>query len=347
MDVLWILELIPLIGFPVLVAVALFRGAMAAGLGRRTATAVAATTVAGWGGWIVTSGLLARSGFYGQGEAGFNPWLPLALLGTLSVALLLTGLPVMRRIIADPGTPARLAVPQTLRVVGVVFLIAMALDRLPAVFALPAGLGDIAIGLAAPFVAWRLYSGARLRSHGPRGPDARPSLVAPVATLPALLGPDRAPRGLTSGARLRSHGPRGPDARPSLVAPVATLPALLGPDRAPRGHGRTAAIRFNVLGIVDLVVAVGIGVLAGLGPVQVIPADPSTAAMTELPLVLVPTTLVPFAIALHVVSLRRLRAPDWARDSAGADQRTSRRPDMPPSTASDVPVVAAEAGEAR
>lgn len=271
MDVLWILELIPLVGFPVLVAVALFRGAIAAGLGRRTATAVAATTVAGWGAWIVTSALLARSGLYRQSETGFNPWIPLALLGTLGVALLLTGLPVLRRIIADPGTPARLAVPQTVRVVGVVFLVALALDRLPAVFALPAGLGDIAIGVAAPFVAWRLA----------------------------------------------------------------------------RGRGRRGAVRFNVLGILDLVVAVGIAVLTGLGPDQVISADPSTAAMAELPLVLVPTTLVPFAIALHVVSLRRLRTSEWARDWAPEGQRTRRRPDMPPSTASDVPVVAAEAGEAR
>jgi hypothetical protein len=41
-------------------------------------------------------------------------------------------------------------VPHALRVVGVTFLLVMAQGHLPAVFALPAGLGDIATGLAAP-----------------------------------------------------------------------------------------------------------------------------------------------------------------------------------------------------
>jgi len=46
-----------------------------------------------------------------------------------------------------------LIVPQTFRIIGVVFVVAWMTGTLPAGFALPAGLGDIAIGLAAPFVA--------------------------------------------------------------------------------------------------------------------------------------------------------------------------------------------------
>ena len=42
---------------------------------------------------------------------------------------------------------------QTFRVLGVVFLVAWWRGALPAGFALPAGLGDIAVGVAAPFVA--------------------------------------------------------------------------------------------------------------------------------------------------------------------------------------------------
>jgi hypothetical protein len=42
---------------------------------------------------------------------------------------------------------------QTYRIVGVVFLIAWAQGALPGAFALPAGLGDVVIGLVAPFVA--------------------------------------------------------------------------------------------------------------------------------------------------------------------------------------------------
>ena len=45
---------------------------------------------------------------------------------------------------------------QTERVLGVVFLIEFARGNLPSGFALPAGLGDVAIGLAAPWVAYNL-----------------------------------------------------------------------------------------------------------------------------------------------------------------------------------------------
>jgi hypothetical protein len=42
----------------------------------------------------------------------------------------------------------------------VVFLVEWMLGALPGTFALPAGIGDVAIGLAAPFVAARLKRGA-------------------------------------------------------------------------------------------------------------------------------------------------------------------------------------------
>ena len=56
------------------------------------------------------------------------------------------------------GALARLELPaliaaQTFRIVGVVFLVAWRGGTLPGGFALPAGIGDVAIGLAAPFVA--------------------------------------------------------------------------------------------------------------------------------------------------------------------------------------------------
>jgi hypothetical protein len=46
-----------------------------------------------------------------------------------------------------------LAVLQTFRVVGVVFLVAWWRGALPGGFALPAGLGDVTVGITAPFVA--------------------------------------------------------------------------------------------------------------------------------------------------------------------------------------------------
>src|SRR5262249_34755115 len=63
-----------------------------------------------------------------------------------------------------PGTTARLALPHAFRIVGAAFLIAMALGDLPPGFALPAGLGDIAVALAAPSIARKLARGTGRRA---------------------------------------------------------------------------------------------------------------------------------------------------------------------------------------
>jgi hypothetical protein len=219
------------IGIPALTSIVLYRGAIAAGLGRRAATGIAAAAAAGLGGWLVITGFLARAGLYQGGEGG----LPFGVaFATFLLALLLaTRIPVVSRILADPGAAARLAVPHTLRVLGVTFLVLMAQGHLPAAFALPAGLGDIAVGIAAPFVARRLA---------------------------------REPR--------------------SAAAVIE-------------------AVWFNALGLLDLVVAVSLGVLLGLrGLLEV---TPTTEALRLLPLALIPTGAVPLAIALHLVSLGQLR----------------------------------------
>jgi hypothetical protein len=228
----WALVLIGVIGIPATTSVMLYRGAMVAGLSRRTATAVASVAAAVLGGWLLASGLLARAGVYHQPSGQAAPWFGVAFAGTLLALLAATRIPPVTRILAAPGTAARLTLPHTLRVVGVTFLIVMAQGHLPAIFALPAGLGDIATGLAAPFVARRL-----------------------------------------------AHG-----------------------------GGRTRAVWFNLLGILDLVVALTVGFLAGLGPWRPLEVTPSTEPLSLLPLALVPTVAVPLAVALHLVSLRRLHA---------------------------------------
>jgi hypothetical protein len=222
----WALVLAGAIGIPAATCAVLYRGAIAAGIGRRAATAVTAATAAVLGGWLVVSSLLARAGVYSQDPGEAVPWLAVVVAGILISLLLATRIPLVSRILADPSTPARLALPHMLRVVGVLFLIVMAQGQLPAAFALPAGLGDIAIGVAAPFVARQLA----------------------------------------------------------------------------RDTGRAAAVRFNVLGILDLAVAGIIGFLL-LGLVEV---TPSTAPLTLLPLALILTVPVPLVVALHIVSLRRL-----------------------------------------
>jgi hypothetical protein len=238
----WALVLIGVIGIPAITCLMLYRGAIAAGLSRRTATAVTVVAAAVLGGWLVASGLLARADVYHQASGQAAPWFGVAVAGTLLGLLAATRIPVVARILAAPDTPARLALPHTLRVVGVTFLLVMAQGRLPAVFALPAGLGDIAAGLAAPFVARRLAQGG--------------------------------------------------------------------------GHSR--AVWFNLFGILDLVVALSIGFLAGLGPWQPLEVTPSTEPLSLLPLALVPTVAVPLSIALHLVSLARLRtAAQPQQDQAG------------------------------
>jgi hypothetical protein len=233
----WAIVGIGVVGLPAATLLALARGARAVGTGTRTAAVLVAVGGLVWTGWIGGSVALAAAGVYRGDATAPNPWTAVTLLAVLSALLLATRTPVLRRILADTGTPARLAAAQTFRVVGGVFLVVAALGHLPAVFAVPAGIGDVAVGVAAPFVAWRL-----------------------------------------------SHGQSG------------------------RQHPRREAVWFNVLGIVDLIVAVGIGFLAAPGPANLLAVTPSTAALTMLPLVLIPTGAVPLAVALHVVSLRRLRA---------------------------------------
>jgi hypothetical protein len=149
----WALVLAGAIGIPAATCIMLYRGAVAAGFGRRTATAVAVAAAIGLGAWLALTGSLARAGVYYE-DGGL--WFGVAFAGCLGALLLATQLPLVSRILAAPGAASGLVLPHTVRLVGVVFLILMVQGHLPAAFALPAGLGDIAIGLAAPFVARRL-----------------------------------------------------------------------------------------------------------------------------------------------------------------------------------------------
>jgi hypothetical protein len=118
------------------------------------------------------------------------------------------------------------------------FVLLEARGVLPAIFALPAGYGDMAIGATAAFVAWKLVN--------------------------------------------------------------------------PR-H-RNSFIVWQVLGITDLVLAVALGTTASL----LSPHGATTAAMTVLPLSLVPTFLVPLYIISHVICIAQARS--WKAASEGASQ---------------------------
>jgi hypothetical protein len=109
--------------------------------------------------------VIADRGWYHTKLGHGVPWLPVAVVGFLGLTLALSRIPVVARALRAPGMVARLELPHSFRAVdGLAFLIIMALGHLPALWALPAGLGDIAAGVAAPFVVRKLAGGAGRRA---------------------------------------------------------------------------------------------------------------------------------------------------------------------------------------
>src|SRR5271167_3573358 len=64
-------------------------------------------------------------------------------------------------LVIDATPLSWLVAVQTYRVAGVVFLILFSMHQLPAQFALPAGKGDVLVGLLAVPVAWMIHKGSR------------------------------------------------------------------------------------------------------------------------------------------------------------------------------------------
>ena len=144
--------------------VVLYGGAVRAGLGRRRAALLAGAAAVVLGGWFTATAVIAGHGWYHTRLGHGVPWLPVAVAGFFGMLLALRRIPVVARALAAPGLASRLEYPHSFRVEGVAFLIMMALGHLPALFALPAGLGDIAAGIAAPLVAHRLAQGTGRRA---------------------------------------------------------------------------------------------------------------------------------------------------------------------------------------
>jgi hypothetical protein len=167
--------------------VVLYSGAKGAGLGRPRAVLLAGAAAVVLGGWFTASAVIAGHGWYDTPLGHGVPWLPIAVVGFFGMLLALRRIPVVARALAAPGLASRLEYPHTFRVEGVAFLIMMALGHLPALFALPAGLGDIAAGLAAPLVAYRLARGTGRRAALWHNAFGMTDLVVAL-TLGALTG---------------------------------------------------------------------------------------------------------------------------------------------------------------
>ncbi len=63
---------------------------------------------------------------------------------------------------------------------------------------------------------------------------------------------------------------------------------------------------WNVIGVVDLIAAVRLGVISSPGPQRLIFAEPSSAIMTTLPWLLIPGFLVPLLLTVHIGIFIRL-----------------------------------------
>jgi hypothetical protein len=179
---LWAITIAGPTAIAALTCIVLYGGAERAGLGRRRAALLAGAAAVLLGGWFTATALIAGHGWYHT-----LPWLPIAVVGFLGTLLAPSRIPVVARAIAAPEMGSRLMLPHSFRVAGVVFLLYLALGHLPALFALPAGLGDIAAGIAAPLVARRLAQGTGRRAAFWFNAFGLTDLVAAL-TLGALTG---------------------------------------------------------------------------------------------------------------------------------------------------------------
>jgi hypothetical protein len=102
--------------------------------------------------WLVVEIALARKGFFVQAAgASGPPAVGINLVVVLvALAFFLTISPSLRALLSRQSSLIRL---HLWRFEGAIFLILMAQGRLPALFALPAGIGDVLVAATAPWVA--------------------------------------------------------------------------------------------------------------------------------------------------------------------------------------------------
>lgn len=183
--------------------------------------------------WLVLVVSLGAAGIF-VGPPGTPP-LPIAIGVAAPLALFFASLRLSRsfREFVLSLDLRLIAAMQAWRWAGLGFLSLYAHNVLPAVFALPAGLGDMAIGVTAP---WMML---------------------------ALI-------------------------------------------RQPGFAARGAFIRWNVLGIADLVIAISIGAASAFLATGA-PGEVSAAPMAMLPLLLIPAFLVPLFLMLHTAALMQSR----------------------------------------
>ena len=102
--------------------------------------------------WFVVALVSARLGFY-QGSASRVPTIQYGLFVPIAAGVVLFWRWELLRRVVEAVPLEWFAGIQMFRVEGAIFLLLVAAGRVPGVFAWPAGIGDVVVGLLAPIVA--------------------------------------------------------------------------------------------------------------------------------------------------------------------------------------------------
>jgi hypothetical protein len=102
--------------------------------------------------FYLAASLPSRAGFYG-GTTSKIPTIQFGLLIPIVAGILLFSIWQPFRRVIEAVPQQWLVGVQLYRIEGLIFLVLYAIGRLPAAFALPAGVGDVLVGLLAPVVA--------------------------------------------------------------------------------------------------------------------------------------------------------------------------------------------------
>jgi hypothetical protein len=170
------------------------------------------------GGWLFLA--LLTAGSSPATDAAGNDQVPIAFLlfagASLLVALGLLASPTWRRVV-DSIPAASLISVQVFRLIGGIFLPLYAIGSLPRHFALAAGWGDIAVGLAAPMVAFAIGN----RMSAARGLALGWNLFGLLDLLTAV--------GLGTGYLLAVTGSQAPSVPAMTFFPLVLIPTFAVP----------------------------------------------------------------------------------------------------------------------
>jgi len=94
----------------------------------------------------------------------------------------------------------------------------------------------------------------------------------------------------------------------------ATAPLLAWAISSRKRFPKRVFVLWNVLGLLDLVMAVSLGVLSSATPVGVLAGSITTEAMGRFPLSMIPTFFVPLLATFHLVALNQVKQQTVARE---------------------------------